>query len=94
VPLPVDGFGHNAVVHHPATVRSREDLVQFVAALRVDLERNVESWENPSLDRYLDALSAWINDMPGWFQNRGEAEAAQPDWSLVAQMLYAATIYE
>lgn len=43
---------------------------------------------------YLGALAAWIEDMPGWFANRGEKEPEQPTWALVAHMLRAASMRE
>ena len=75
-------------------VRTRHDLARFVDALRRDLDANEEAWENPTLDRYLEALSGWIADMEGWFANRGVPEPEQPDWNLVGHMLYAAKVYE
>lgn len=78
----------------PEDVRSRADLAKFILQLRDDLVSNPDSWENPDLERYLEALGAWTADMDGWFANRGDNEPAQPSWSLVAHMLYAAVIYE
>ena len=75
-------------------VQSRQDLIAFIAALRRDLERNEPEWENPTLDRYLEALAAWTEDMDGYFRNRGEEVPAEPSWRLIADMLYAAHIYE
>ena len=76
-------------------VQSREDLASFVDALHADLlGGGVDTWENPTLDRFLEALSGWCADMPGWFKNRGEPVPAQPNWNLVAQMMLAATVYE
>jgi hypothetical protein len=76
------------------SVRSREDLAAFISALRHDLESSEPGWENPTLDRYLEALAAWIADSPGYFKNRGEPIPTEPTWGLVAQMLYAAHLYE
>jgi len=78
----------------PENVRSREDLAAFVSALRHHLESNEPDWENPTLDRYLEALAAWITDSPSYFKNRGEPVPSEPTWALVAGMLYAAGFYE
>jgi hypothetical protein len=75
----------------PDEVSSRESLVTFVR----DLAKSDKSqWENDSLDRYLEALSAWLTDIEGWTGNRGEPTPTQPSWQLVAHMLHAATLYE
>jgi hypothetical protein len=40
------------------SVRSREDLIEFVAALIKDFADNQDSWENTRLDRFPEALAA------------------------------------
>ena len=75
-------------------VQTRGDLAVFVLALREDLLGNQAAWENPTLERFLEALAAWCTDMPGYFLNRGVEQPEQPDWSLVARMLMAASVYE
>lgn len=51
------------------------------------LEENPASWENPTLDRYLDAMAAWLEDS-------GKAHDRPPSWELFIEMLEAAKIYE
>ncbi len=77
-------------------VQTREDLAAFVRMLREDLLEggHTDEWENPTLERYLAALAAWVDDMDGHFQNRGETVPEQPSWNLIGQILYAAKIYE
>jgi hypothetical protein len=75
-------------------IQSREDLVRFIHALRQDFLDNPDTWENDTLQRCLDALAAWINDMDGYFQNRDEPIPSQPSWQLIGQMLIAASMYE
>ena len=41
-----------------AKIETREDLATFVAALRRDLLGSPDDWENPTLERYLEALAA------------------------------------
>ncbi|MEU0837244.1 hypothetical protein ACNPQM_43800 [Streptomyces sp. NPDC056231] len=75
-------------------VRTRADLVSYMGKLSQEAETASGGWQNRSLDRYLEALSAWTNDMDGYFINRGERVPDQPDWSLIADMLRAACFYE
>ena len=77
----------------PDEVRSREDLVQFVTSLRNELVSGSE-WENDTLDRYLEALAGFTQDLHGAYENQGEQVPEQPTWSTVARMLLAATAYE
>jgi hypothetical protein len=76
------------------TIRTREDLARFVRLLRDDLLQNGDAWENPTLDRYLEALGAWVADLEGYFNNQNMVEPRQPSWDLVGKMLFAATVYE
>lgn len=77
-----------------ALIRSREDLVEFVKALVTDLRDNPSSWENPTLEQFLEALGTWIADMDGYYLSRGMDVPHQPDWKVVADMLMAAKVYE
>ena len=77
-----------------AEVRSREQFVEFVRALRRDLVEHPESWENADLPRFLDAMAAWLTDMDGYFSNVGQQVPQQPDWHLLGTMLMAARTYE
>ena len=76
------------------SIRSREDLVEFVKALRKDLRDNPGSWENSNLDRYLEALGAWVGDMDGYYLNRDQQVPQHPDWKIVGDTLMAAKLYE
>ncbi|MFD7533827.1 hypothetical protein ACFV8E_40540 [Streptomyces sp. NPDC059849] len=75
-------------------VTTRADLVSFIRQLGQEAEAPSNGWENRSLDRYLEALSAWTDDMDGYFTDRGEPVPESPDWGLIAAMLRAACFYE
>jgi hypothetical protein len=75
-------------------IRSREDLISFVRALHRNLEESPDEWENIDLGSYLDALAAWIEDMDGYYQNRGEPVPEQPNWMVLGHILLAAKVYE
>ena len=71
-------------------VDSRESFLEFMTALRADLTARANSsdtWENPDLERFLEAMQRWTDDM-------GDQLPAKPDWRAFADMLYAARIYE
>ena len=63
--------------------------------MRADLAgRGSQEWENPTLDRFLEALEAVLNGLPCRSAWQGKAEPAQPDWALLADILVAATGHE
>ena len=82
------------LAEHNNSIRSREDFVAFVKALSKDLRDNPVTWENANLERFLEALSAWVEDMDGYYINQDKPVPQQPDWKVAADMLMAAKMYE
>ncbi len=75
-------------------VDSRDDFVEFISALRHDLTARPEDWQNPTLDGFLEALAAWVQDMDGYYQNNRLPVPCAPNWKNVAEMMLAAKHYE
>lgn len=75
-------------------IDSKERLADFVAALAKDLRENAIEWENVSLDRFLDAMEAWIRDMDGYYKNTDQPVPETPTWRTFADILLAARVYE
>jgi hypothetical protein len=75
-------------------LQSRGDFVAFLRELSADLQGNPEQWANRDLPAFLEALSAWVEDMEGYYQQRGEPMPEQPRWQTLGQMLLAARVYE
>jgi hypothetical protein len=91
------------------SVKSKQDLARFVAALCDNLRDNPEEWENVSLDSFLDAFARYLESMDNIYANiRGLPETAidniqriigkepptEPSWTLVAHFFLAAKVYE
>ena len=76
------------------SIRSREDFVAFVRALSADLYDNPETWENGSLERFLEALAACAEDTDSSKFKHGKPAPQRPDWKVVGDMLMAAKEYE
>jgi hypothetical protein len=98
-PVPKPGTrwrtGRFAQVDGAGQVASRQDAQRVIAQMRADLaQRGSREWENPTLDRFLEALEAVLDGLPGQLSRQGEAEPAQATWALLAQVLIAATGYE
>lgn len=75
-------------------INSRENLVQFIQALVLDFHNDPDSWENNDISRFLVSLGAWVEDMNGYYLNKGDSVPQCPDWKNVGEMLLAAKIYE
>jgi hypothetical protein len=68
-------------------MKTREDAVAAIRNLLVDLKENPDDWENPTLERYLDAMAAWV-------ESSGKKHNQPLTWDLVVEMFEAAKIYE
>ena len=67
-------------------VNSRSEFVTFLREFRLDFEKHPEQWENLTLDRFLAAMEAWVDD--------ADMNASPEAWKLVQSCLLAARIYE
>lgn len=71
-------------------IRDLADFREFLSELATDFKEHPEHWEeNPTLDRYLEAVSAWADS--------GGCEPAQEQkhpFQQVADMLLAGRVYE
>ncbi|CAH1226876.1 hypothetical protein PAECIP111891_06018 [Paenibacillus allorhizoplanae] len=72
---------------NPNDVSSKDELVAFLHTLRHDLTNNATSWENQTLENFLEAMAAWLNDS-------NDANSKTPTWSLLATSLLAGKAYE
>jgi hypothetical protein len=79
---------------NPENIATREDLVKFVEDLANEASSVSKNWENEDLPSFLMAIAAWIEDMDGYYQNKGERVPSQPSWKTIGEILKAATIYE
>lgn len=75
-------------VPDPREVDTRNELVRFLTALRSDLQRNPDGWQNVTLDSYLEAIGAWF------VEAREEQIPHEAPWNLLAAALWVGRIYE
>jgi hypothetical protein len=73
-------------------IHDKESFVNYLTSLAVESKNG--TWENNDLPRYLAAMNAWVEDMEGYYINRGEKVPDQPTWKILADILRAATMYE
>lgn len=75
-------------------VNSREELVDFLPRLSQRMESGECELENPRTADFVEAASAWVDSCDGFFANFGRELPEQPDWSFVAMLFKAASVYE
>lgn len=59
-------------------IQSREDLAAFLRELSCILDQKPDGWENTDLKSFLDALPRWVQDMDGYYLDRGEPAPEAP----------------
>ncbi|MFZ1789172.1 MAG: hypothetical protein WAT92_12695 [Saprospiraceae bacterium] len=76
-------------------VTNRQSFIKFLDLLHKDFLENPESWENKSLPAFLEALSAFTEDIQGYYDNtKLNVNADKPDWQTFADIFKGAKIYE
>ena len=79
----------------PDTVSSRHDFVEYVASLLSDFKQNGQQWENQTLENFLEAVSGYAEDVPGYLANtHSRVDPEKPSWQLFAIILAGAHCYE
>jgi hypothetical protein len=75
-------------------VTDRQTFTKFLYLLRKDFLDNPESWENKTLPDFLEALSAYPEDIQGYYDNtKLDISADKPYWSTFADIFKGAKIY-
>ena len=74
---------------------TRAEFSRYVRELRDDLIENPDEWENITLESYLEAMSAYTNDIQAVYKNFGvDVDAELPTWETFSKILKGASIYE
>jgi len=84
----------NELAEKLESVQTRHDLSEFIASLLQDFKKDKPGWENTTLPSFLEAMSAWVEDMDGYYQNQGKPFSEDQLWKTFAEILYAAKMYE
>jgi hypothetical protein len=76
----------------PSNVETRDDFAHFLSAVLADFRSTGEAgWENDTLDRFLDGLSAFAGAR---VVEAPELDQEQASWRLFAEIVRTATGYE
>ena len=73
---------------------SKDDFANFLNALNRDLMLNPDDWENTTLERFLEAMEAWLRSMESYSRNLKDQEVMTPSWKTFAKIILASKIYE
>ncbi len=77
-----------------ARITDKVSFLEMCRELCSDLAQNPDEWENHTLDRFLEAMMGWIEDMDGFYTNIGMAVPEELTWKTLGDILVAAKSYE
>ena len=72
-------------------LKNKEDFIFFLQELKKNFLTHQDEWENTQLERYLEAMEAFLNSSAEKSLNKIDFT---PSWSLFAQIMLAASVYE
>ena len=76
-------------------MKTKEDFVNFLKLLKDDYIENKDSWENPTMEWYLDSMAVWTEEgLERYYVNIGEKLPDNIPWRVFAEILLASKIYE
>jgi len=76
-------------------VTDRQTFIKFLNILHKDFLDNPECWENRTLPEFLEALSAYAEDIQGYYDNmKININADKAGWQTFADIFKGAKIYE
>lgn len=76
-------------------ITSRKDFVEFLKLLHKYYTSKPEDWENNTLESFLEALSAYAEDILEYYKNTKQYRSSDTaDWQVFADMLKGAIVYE
>ena len=76
-------------------IANRKDFVEFLKLLHKYYTSKPEDWENNTLESFLGALSAYSENITGYYKNtKQERNSDIADWQVFADILKGAIIYE
>jgi len=73
---------------------SKDDFMEFIAEMCREESNGIGDWNNYSIESYLKAICAWVEDMDGYYKNNNIDMDGLSKWRILADILYAARIYE
>jgi hypothetical protein len=82
------------VTEDSRSVRTREDLTAFLNVLAARIRSGDVAVANSSAADLIDGAAGWIEDLDGYFLNRGEEPPVEPSWAIIAMIFSAGLVYE
>lgn len=68
-------------------IKNKNDFLKF-------MDTYISTIKELSIKDYLESISAWVEDMNGYYINSGEEIPQNINWGFMATLFYVGSIYE
>lgn len=74
---------------------TRKDFITFLKEFKQDFHENNNSWENKTLEDFLESMISYTEDVQGYYDNNNlNIDADNPTWENFRTILMGASVYE
>ena len=80
---------YHYVLEKANSSKDKQSFLEFLKALRNDFLENRETWENITIDDYLESIERWIENY-----HNDDIDFEKPDWKTISAMFYMGKLYE
>lgn len=64
-------------------IKNKQDFLSFLNMFIKDFKNNKDSWENTTVDTFLEGMESWIDDMEGYYINMNLPVPENIDWKFL-----------
>lgn len=77
-------------------INSKNDFLFFLKKFISDYKKYPETWENKTIDAYLEGIEGWVEDIEGYYKNNNldHVNLSKVNWRVFADILVAGSVYE
>lgn len=68
-------------------INSKKDFLKF-------MELYLPTVADAAVKEYLESVTAWVEDMDGYYKNMDKEEPQNINWNFIATLIYVGGIYE
>jgi hypothetical protein len=74
---------------------TKQEFIQFINNLKTDFIENKKQWGNTTIEAYLEAMSRYVEDIPGYYKNTNQnIDLENINWKFFSDILKRSSIYE
>jgi hypothetical protein len=74
---------------------TKQEFIQFINNLKTDFIENKKQWGNTTIEVYLEAMSRYVEDIPGYYKNTNQnIDLENINWKFFSDILKRSSIYK